>query len=190
MDPLRLFPALAGRVEKRPADLAPRGRDKAARLQGPRVVIPLLLGLLLYVGSWVPVLADDATDLINELMCPSDCVETLAICQMTEAAQMRDFIKEKVAGGWSKQQVVDTLVAQYGERILAAPTKQGFNLTAWITPFAAILGGGAFISVLVADWVRRRRIYDGLVKTRVAEPDEGDPEGYRARLAAELKDFE
>lgn len=149
-----------------------------------------LVALALLAATWLPALADDATDLINELMCPSECVETLAICQMPEAVQMRAFVKVRVAEGWSKQKITDNLVAQYGERILAAPTKQGFNLTAWITPFAAILAGGAGISVLVVTWVKRRRIYDGYVEERVSRPDPGSREGYRARLAAELEDFE
>ncbi len=149
-----------------------------------------ILALLLVAATWAPALADDAADLINELMCPSDCVETLAVCQMPESVQMRAFVKEKVASGWSKQQIVDTLVSQYGERILAAPTKQGFNLTAWITPFAAILAGGGLIALLVANWVRQRRVHDAYVRARVSEPQAGDLDSYRSRVAAELQSFE
>lgn len=185
MDALRLPQDPKSLVKDQLVNPAPRGRNwRATRL------LPVALGLLLLAASWAPAMADDAFDLINELMCPSDCVETLAICQMTEAAQMRTLIKQEVAAGWSKEKIVDGLVAQYGERILAAPTKQGFNLTAWLTPFAAILGGGVFISVLVANWVRRRRAYDSFVKARMAEPAAGDLDSYKARLAAELRDFE
>ncbi len=155
-----------------------------------KTVAPIILALLLLAGTWGTALADDAAELINELMCPSDCVETLAVCQMPEAVQMRAFVKDKVAAGWSKQKITDTLVTQYGERILAAPTKQGFNLTAWLAPFAVILAGGAFISFLVGNWVRRRRVYDGFVKTKMAEPAPDDLDRLRARLAAELKQFE
>ncbi len=149
-----------------------------------------VLALLLVVGTWVPALADDATDLIDELMCPSDCVETLAICQMPEAAQMRDLIKQEVAAGWPKDKIVNDLVSKYGERILAAPPKTGFNLTAWITPFAAILAGGGLISVLLVGWVRQRRVNDVYFKTRVTESGSGDVEAYRSRLAAELENYE
>lgn len=163
--------------------------DLLPALKG-RGYLPLLLSLLLLVATWAPALADEASDLINELMCPSDCVETLAVCQMPESVQMRAFVKEKVATGWSKQQIVDTLVAQYGERILAAPTKQGFNLTAWVTPFAAILAGGVLISFLVATWVRQRRVHDAYIRARVAQPGAGNIDSYRSRLAAELESFE
>lgn len=159
------------------------------RIGGPRGQ-GFLLALLLLVATWAPALADDASELINELMCPSDCVETLAICQMPEAVQMRGFVKAKVAEGWSKQKIVDNLVEQYGERILAAPTKQGFNLTAWLTPFAAILGGGALIYFLVTSWVRQRRVHDAYISAKVAQPGVGDLDSYRSRLAAELERFE
>lgn len=168
--------------------MAANGRVNSA-FQG-RSWLPFLLSLLLLLATWVPALADDAADLINELMCPSDCVETLAICQMPEAAQMRSFVKEKVAAGWSKEKIVDNLVSQYGERILAAPPKKGFNLTAWVTPFAAILAGGGLISVLLVGWVRQRRVNDVFVKAQVTESDRSDLEQYRSRLAAELESYE
>ena len=44
--------------------------------------------------------------------------------------------------GKSKPEVLQAMVAQYGERILAAPTKEGFNLTAWIIPFVMLVAGG------------------------------------------------
>ncbi len=171
-----------------------KGRDNNGRvnpaLQGRDYIIPMLLSLLLLLATWAPALADDASDLINELMCPSDCVETLAVCQMPESVAMRGFVKEKVAEGWSKQKITDTLVSQYGERILAAPTKQGFNLTAWVTPFAAILAGAALIAFLVVTWVRQRRIHDAYVRATVSQPGSADIDSYRSRLAAELESFE
>ncbi len=155
-----------------------------------RQFLPLLLALLLLIFSSVPALADDAKELINELMCPSDCVETLAVCQMPEAVSMRNFVKEKADAGWSKQQIVDTLVGQYGERILAAPSKQGFNLAAWLTPFAAILAGAALIAFLVGNWVRQRKANDAYLRAAITRPKDGDLDGYRSRVAAELKSFE
>jgi cytochrome c-type biogenesis protein CcmH len=155
-----------------------------------RPLLPVILALLLLGATWGPALADDASDLINELMCPADCVMTLAACDMTEAVQMRGFIKTKVAEGWSKQQITDTLVAQYGERLLAAPTKQGFNLTAWITPFAVIAAGGVLISVLVTTWIRQRRRLDARARAAVKHASAVDLQTYRSRLAAELSQFE
>jgi len=54
---------------------------------------------------------------------------------------MLTLIEQKLAKGESATGIVQFFVAQYGEQVLSAPTKKGFNLTAWITPFVAILAG-------------------------------------------------
>ena len=43
----------------------------------------------------------------------------------------------------------------YGETLLAAPTKKGFNLTAWVTPFLAILVGGCLVVLTLIRWTKR-----------------------------------
>src|SRR5512138_2101913 len=111
-----------------------------------RVVQVVLLAFLL-AGAGVgctgaPPRPDLAEDLINELMCPvAGTPQMLAAANTADAVWMRDFIRAKVAEGWSRQRIVDTLVQQYGERILPVPPKEGFNLAVWVTPFATIFGG-------------------------------------------------
>ena len=41
--------------------------------------------------------------------------------------------------------------SKYGEKILSAPTTQGFNLLAWIMPFADA-AGGALVAFTVGRW--------------------------------------
>jgi cytochrome c-type biogenesis protein CcmH len=102
---------------------------------------------------------------------------------------MRGLIREKVLAGWSRQEIVDNLVAQYGERILAAPTKQGFNLTAWLTPAAVVLLGGTFVGYLVVSWAGRRPRRRGAVEVDGVALDD-EPCHCRSRLARELEEFE
>jgi cytochrome c-type biogenesis protein CcmH len=72
----------------------------------------------------------------------------------------------------------------YGERVLMAPLKQGFNWLGYIMPFAAILGGGGIVAVLIRRWGARAR----------AEPRLSTPAGLEAspdelaRLDARLRD--
>lgn len=159
------------------------------RKLGLAVALGALLWLLLFRAVSVQA-ADEATSLINELMCPTDCVETLAVCQMPQAATMRGFIREKVLAGWARQEIVDNLVSQYGERILAAPTKQGFNLTAWLTPGAVVLLGGGFVGYLVVSWVRRRTHHTGSEEMGNRMPGDADLQSYRSLLDRELEQFE
>ena len=68
----------------------------------------------------------------------------------SEAAdQIRKEVHEMVAAGKSRDEILDHYVAQYGERILAAPRVKGFNLLAYILPWAAlILGAWLLIALL------------------------------------------
>lgn len=62
----------------------------------------------------------------------------------------------RLRDGMSPRAILDRYVARYGKEILAAPTKRGFDLTAWVTPFAAIAGGGAALAFLLRCWAPRR----------------------------------
>jgi len=54
---------------------------------------------------------------------------------------------ELIKKGQNRDEIIQHFVRTYGERILAAPTRKGFNLTAWILPFLAILlaAGGIYV---------------------------------------------
>ncbi|MBI2950682.1 cytochrome c-type biogenesis protein CcmH, partial [bacterium] len=74
---------------------------------------------------------------------------------------------------------------EYGEVVLAAPTKKGFNLTAWILPFVAILAGAGIVRAVVKRWTRP----GAQPAHEPASEAEGDVE-YRARVERELKDLD
>tara|TARA_B100000315_G_C14478111_1_gene541586 strand:+ start:781 stop:990 length:210 start_codon:yes stop_codon:yes gene_type:complete len=53
--------------------------------------------------------------------------------------------------------IIHPYLERYGEKALSAPTKKGFNLTAWVTPFFAIIVGSAGIRSVVSRWVSLRK---------------------------------
>ncbi len=57
--------------------------------------------------------------------------------------------------GMTGQEIVDAFVAQYGETVLMAPKKSGFNLTAYLLPGFAITAVGALIAWML---VRRHQL--------------------------------
>lgn len=61
--------------------------------------------------------------------------------------QMEEEIEAFVKAGRSKDEILAHYVEQYGEKILAAPVAQGFNLFAWIAPIM-IAGVGIFVLVM------------------------------------------
>jgi len=47
---------------------------------------------------------------------------------------------------------VPAYVAQHGEQIRSAPTKSGFDLVAWVTPFLLLALAGSALVVVVRRW--------------------------------------
>jgi cytochrome c-type biogenesis protein CcmH len=102
---------------------------------------------------------DDETPTLAEMekkfICPT-CQTTLELSNAPVADRMRAFIRERIAAGDSESEISDALVAQFGEEVLAAPPKEGFNLLAWVLPLA---GGAVAIGVLAVAlrrWSRAR----------------------------------
>ena len=104
---------------------------------------------------------------------------------------MRETIKELISNGETKEQIIAYFVGRYGEIVLAAPTKEGFNLTVWVLPFLGMLGGAAVVILLVVAWVRRRRASLARMVTPAATGQPGETNGaYERIFEEELKDFE
>jgi cytochrome c-type biogenesis protein CcmH len=95
--------------------------------------------------------ADDVNRVARQMFCPVCENIPLDVCPTTACAKWRDTIREKLAAGWSDQQILDYFVAQYGERVLANPSARGFNVFIWVIPPLALLAGVVFL------WVFFRR---------------------------------
>ena len=56
-------------------------------------------------------------------------------------------------GGWTEKQIDDHFVAELGPQVLATPADDGFDLLAWLLPFAAIVFGAAAVGVGARAWL-------------------------------------
>jgi cytochrome c-type biogenesis protein CcmH len=119
----------------------------------------LTAALLLALGAAGTVAASEQKptlpELERELICPT-CHESLAVSSSPIADRMRSFIRARIAAGDTKSEIKSKLVDQFGESVLAAPPKRGFNLLAWLLPFAGLGIGGAALAVLARRWSRTR----------------------------------
>ena len=134
------------------------------------------------------VLADEEVNAIAQnLMCQCGCTMMVPDCVCGTADQFRQTIRQQLDEGKSKDQILAYFVSQYGEKVLGAPTKQGFNLTAWVIPFAAIIGGGGGIYMVLRTWVlpSRRRVADEPVAAIAAE----EKTEYEEQLKRDLENF-
>jgi cytochrome c-type biogenesis protein CcmH len=94
-------------------------------------------------------------ELENEVMCPV-CTVPLSQSDSPAARQIERVIREKIAAGWTKSQIEDSLVQQYGESILTSPPKHGFNLLAWLLPLVGIVAAAAVLGGAAWRWSRQR----------------------------------
>jgi len=55
-------------------------------------------------------------------------------------------------GGYTAAEIVAAFRQVYGERVLMAPAKEGFNWLGYTLPFGALAGGAAVVVVLLRRW--------------------------------------
>ena len=93
-------------------------------------------------------------DLENALMCKCDdkCGKVLINCTCSTAAKTRKKFTKMLESGITVEQIIQQQITEYGETVLSSPTKAGFNLTAWVMPFGALLIGGAGLRRLLNIW--------------------------------------
>ena len=92
-------------------------------------------------------------DLGHRLMCTCGCAQLLGECNHVgcpESGRMRDELTAAIASGLGDQQVLDGFAAKYGATVLAAPTTRGFDLVAWIAPFAVF--AAALLGTILLIW--------------------------------------
>ncbi len=84
---------------------------------------------------------DQVNAIAKELYCPV-CENTpLDVCPTQACAQWRALIKEKLIAGWSKEEIKQYFVDQYGDRVLAQPPARGLNWLVYILPPVVFVGG-------------------------------------------------
>lgn len=88
---------------------------------------------------------DDVNALAQEIYCPVCENIPLDVCPTEVCAQWRELIREKLAMGWSHEQVKEYFVQQYGDRVLAAPPARGMNWLVYILPPVVILAGAGLV---------------------------------------------
>ena len=134
-----------------------------------------LLVLALLAGSAAaqdPALDKRVAGLAHELRCLVCQNQTLADSNAPLAVDLRNQIREQLKGGASERDVIDFMVARYGDFVLYRPPLKASTLALWIGPFV-LLALGAFLLV--------RR----LVRRRAPEPQLSEAE--RARAAKLLE---
>jgi cytochrome c-type biogenesis protein CcmH len=98
-----------------------------------------------------PVKEGRARDLSRELRCMVCQNQSIDDSEAPLARDLRLLVRERIAAGDSDGQVIDFLVARYGEFVLLKPRFERQTLLLWLVPPFVLLGGG------LALWLHGRR---------------------------------
>jgi cytochrome c-type biogenesis protein CcmH len=98
------------------------------------------------------------------------------------ANEMRVLIREQLQQGQTPAQVLDYFAQRYGEWILLAPPKHGFNLIIWVLPFVLLPIGAAVVYLGARRWVRS--------PTAGESPSRPVDSRYAERLQRELDSYQ
>ena len=90
---------------------------------------------------------EEAQAIDQMLMCPVCPAESIDQAQVPLARQMRHRVRELLAEGATRQEVLNYFADRYGQSVLASPPKSGANLLAWTLPIAGLLA--ALVVVLL-----------------------------------------
>jgi cytochrome c-type biogenesis protein CcmH len=124
--------------------------------------VVIVVGLL--PGNAAPASdAERARAIAANLRCPFCSGESIADAPAEVARDLQLFIAEKVAEGWSDDEIYAYFVARYTERVRLDSRFQGWGAALWLTPVA--LAGVGVAAVLQ----RRRRPADVTPAEPVAE---------------------
>lgn len=92
--------------------------------------------------------------LTKELRCPKCQNQNIADSNAPIAEDMKDEVYRMVRDGASDDQVVDSLVARFGEFVRYKPQFDGRTLMLWATPVLVVFVGFLTVAVIV---IRSRR---------------------------------
>jgi cytochrome c-type biogenesis protein CcmH len=92
-----------------------------------------------------------ARDLSRELRCMVCQNQSIDDSDAPLARDLRLLVRERIAAGDSDAQVIDFLVARYGEFVLLKPRLERHTFLLWLLPPLALAGGG------LALWIYGRR---------------------------------
>jgi cytochrome c-type biogenesis protein CcmH len=99
-------------------------------------------------------------DLEHQIHCQCGCNLDVYTCRTTDFAcsvspAMHADVMGLVSGGHSALEILAAFKAVYGEKVLMAPVKSGFNLVGYTMPFVALGAGAVIIGALLKRWKSR-----------------------------------
>jgi Cytochrome C biogenesis protein. len=94
-------------------------------------------------------------DLNHRMMCTCGCAQLLGECNhvgCTQSGEELALLRTDIAAGMSDPEILAAFSTKYGATVLAAPATHGFDLVAWIAPFAVFAAALLGTFLLIKRW--------------------------------------
>lgn len=94
-------------------------------------------------------------DLNHRMMCTCGCAQLLGECNhvgCTQSGEELALLRTNIAGGMGDKEILAAFTTKYGATVLAAPGTHGFDLVAWIAPFAVFAAALLGTILLIRRW--------------------------------------
>jgi len=99
-------------------------------------------------------------ELEHQIHCQCGCNLDVYTCRTTDFAcsvspAMHSDVLGLVDGGHTAREILAAFKAVYGEKVLMAPVRSGFNLVGYTMPFIALGTGAVIVGALLKRWKSR-----------------------------------
>jgi len=92
---------------------------------------------------------DDVNEVAKQMNCPTCQSLNLEDCRTQTCDQWRGQIRDLLASGMTKQEVLDWYISRYGEEVLQEPPTHGVGLYVWILPVIGLVAGAGWLAVIL-----------------------------------------
>lgn len=138
-----------------------------------------LIGAASPAGAQRPVTADEINAVASGMYCPVCESEPLDTCGTQACQDWREEIGVQLAAGRTREEIYADFRARYGDRVLAEPPAEGFNLLLW-------LGLPALLIVAAVWFGRYLRTLTTAAPPAPTRPARTHDDPYRRRIEEEL----
>lgn len=156
------------------------------------VMVGIVMSVVALAAAAPAAAVPPVSSVSDKIMCLCGCNSVLSVCPHPDCSwgvPAKEDIKQQLAAGKTPEAIIAQYVSKYGEQVLAAPTKRGFNMVVWVLPFVMLVIGAVVIYYLARTWAARNA--DAAEEAAVVPARvEDHPDEMVRRMEDELKKFD
>lgn len=116
----------------------------------------------------------------KQLKCSCGCGLDIYTCRTTDftctySPALHKEVVRLAEQGKTGQQIIDEFVAQYGEAVLMAPPRRGFNLAGYFVPSILIIIAAFILVRVLQRWTRQAELARAQAAPDAAPPPDASP---------------